>query len=46
MSMLETIEDLMIAQKCTGCAHLVDKGDIPRCVYACPTEALKFCEEE
>jgi Fe-S-cluster-containing dehydrogenase component len=39
-------ENLMIAQKCTGCAHLVDKGDIPRCVDACPTEALKFCEEE
>lgn len=37
----------MIAQKCTGCAHLLDKGEKePRCVDACPTEALKFCDEE
>lgn len=39
-------ENLSIAQKCTGCAHLVDKGDSPRCVDACPTEAIKFGEEE
>lgn len=39
-------EDLNIAQKCTGCAHLLDKGwKEPRCVDACPTEALKFMEE-
>jgi ferredoxin len=41
-------EDLNLAQKCTGCAHLLD-GDhpinVPRCVDACPTEALKFGEE-
>jgi Fe-S-cluster-containing dehydrogenase component len=38
---------LMIAQKCTGCAHLLDKGEKePRCVEACPTEAIKFGEEE
>ena len=38
--------DLNIAQKCTWCAHLLDKGwKEPRCVDACPTEALKFGEE-
>jgi tetrathionate reductase subunit B len=44
-------EDLNIAQKCTGCAHLLDgKGGkevpkVPRCVDACPTECLKLLEE-
>ena len=28
-------------QKCTGCAHLLDNGRLsPRCVEACPTEAI------
>jgi len=39
--------DLNIAQKCTGCAHLLDKGwKEPRCVDVCPTQALIFGEEE
>jgi tetrathionate reductase subunit B len=39
--------DLNIAQKCTWCAHLLDKGwKEPRCVDACPTGALRFGEEE
>ena len=39
-------EDLNMAQKCTGCAHLLDDGwDVPRCVDACPTGALSFAEE-
>jgi tetrathionate reductase subunit B len=39
-------EDLNIAQKCTGCAHLLDNDwKEPRCVDACPTLALKFMEE-
>jgi len=39
-------EDLLIAQKCTWCAHLLDQGwKEPRCVDACPTGALKFGEE-
>ena len=39
--------DLNIAQKCTMCAHLLDDGwKEPRCVDACPTEALRFGEEE
>ncbi|MEM2103702.1 MAG: 4Fe-4S dicluster domain-containing protein [Candidatus Bathyarchaeia archaeon] len=40
-------EAFMIAQKCTGCAHLLDQGEKePRCVDACPTEAIKFGEEK
>ena len=40
-------EDLNVAQKCTMCAHLLDRGwKEPRCVDACPTEALKFGEED
>ena len=39
-------EELNIAQKCTGCAHLLDAGwTVPRCVDVCPTEALRFGEE-
>ncbi len=44
-------EDLNLAQKCSGCAHILDgKGGqevpkVPRCVDACPTEALKFVDE-
>jgi Fe-S-cluster-containing dehydrogenase component len=39
-------DTLKIAQKCTGCSHLLDNGyKLPRCVEACPTDALKFGEE-
>jgi Fe-S-cluster-containing dehydrogenase component len=39
-------ETLGICQKCTGCAHLLDAGEkLPRCVEACPTDALCFGEE-
>jgi tetrathionate reductase subunit B len=39
-------EESHIAQKCTGCAHLLDRGwKEPRCVDACPTEALKLIDE-
>jgi Fe-S-cluster-containing dehydrogenase component len=34
-----------IAQKCTGCAHLLDAGlKQPRCVEACPTDALQLLD--
>ncbi|MDR1572944.1 MAG: 4Fe-4S dicluster domain-containing protein [Clostridiales Family XIII bacterium] len=40
-------EDTNIAQKCTGCAHLLDNGwTEPRCADACPTLALRFMDEE
>jgi len=40
-------EALNISQKCTGCAHLLDHGyTLPRCVEACPTDAMLFGEEE
>ncbi len=36
-------EELKLAQKCTFCAHLLDDGwKEPRCVEACPTQALVF----
>ena len=39
-------EDLNIAQKCTGCAHLLDNGwKETRCADACPTLALKIMDE-
>ena len=40
-------EELKVAQKCTMCAHLLDdKWKAPRCVQACPTEALTFVSME
>ena len=45
-------DDLNLAQKCTGCAHILDgKGGgeglpiLPRCVDICPTGAIKFVDE-
>ncbi len=42
-------EDLHLAQKCTGCAHLLDRKDgswkVPRCVDACSYDAIQFGEE-
>jgi Fe-S-cluster-containing dehydrogenase component len=40
-------EDLNIPQKCTLCAHLLDRGWAePKCAKACPTGAITFGEEE
>jgi tetrathionate reductase subunit B len=40
-------DGLNIAQKCTGCAHLLDRGwKEPRCVDACAHDAIKFGEAE
>jgi Fe-S-cluster-containing dehydrogenase component len=39
--------DLGLAQKCTGCAHLLDGGwKEPRCADVCPTGAISFGEEK
>jgi len=36
-------EELQVAQKCTMCAELLDSGyKVPRCVEACPNQALIF----
>jgi tetrathionate reductase subunit B len=38
--------DLRLAQKCTGCSHLLDKGwKEPRCVDICPTGALRWVDQ-
>jgi len=45
-------KELNIAQKCTGCAHLLDGKDplwkfkVPKCVDACHTGALVFGDED
>ena len=40
-------EELEVAQKCTGCAHLLDGGRTePRCVHACPAGALRYVGDE
>jgi Fe-S-cluster-containing dehydrogenase component len=40
-------ENLNIAQKCTGCAHLLDQGwKEPRCADACPTGVIRLMEEK
>lgn len=41
-------QGLNIAQKCTGCSHLLDNDKnwtVPRCVDQCPTGAIQFGEE-
>ena len=41
-------KDLQIAQKCNGCAHLLDRGfpiKEPRCVDSCYPGMIKFGEE-
>lgn len=35
-------QELDIAQKCTFCAHRIEKGTIPRCAESCPTDAIIF----
>lgn len=36
-------EEAQVAQKCTGCAHLMDEGwKDTRCTQVCPTEALRL----
>lgn len=41
--MIHWNEEEKVPQKCTLCAHLLDKGwEKPRCVQACPTGALSI----
>ena len=36
-------DEAQVAQKCTGCAHLMDEGwKDTRCSQVCPTEAIKL----
>jgi len=35
-------EEKNLPQKCTFCVHRLEKGEIPRCVQACPSECLVF----
>jgi len=37
--------ELGVAQKCTGCAHRVDEGALPRCADVCPHDVILFVEE-
>jgi len=40
-------EEEQVPQKCTFCAHLLDKGwKVPRCVQVCPTGALSILHIE
>ena len=39
-------EELDVPQKCTGCAHLVNEGELPHCVDVCPHGAIQFGDEE
>ncbi len=39
-------EESGLAQKCTGCAHLLDNGwQVPRCVDVCSHDAILYKEE-
>ena len=35
-------EETQIPQKCTFCAQRLDQGQMPRCMMACPTDAIKI----
>ena len=38
----DTGKDKGVIEKCTMCAHLIDKGEKPACVKHCPGQARKF----
>lgn len=35
-------EEKNLAQKCSFCVHRLEEGNLPRCVQACPTNAITF----
>ncbi len=37
-------DDKQIPQKCTFCVHRLEKGQIPRCMQACPADAISIGE--
>jgi Fe-S-cluster-containing dehydrogenase component len=42
-------DELNLPQKCTGCAHLLDRGwpiNVPRCVDNCHVDVILFGEED
>jgi Fe-S-cluster-containing dehydrogenase component len=42
-------EELQTPQKCTGCAHLIDRGwpiSVPRCLDNCHVDVYQFGEED
>ena len=39
-------QDVGVAQKCTGCAHRVDAGSLPRCAEVCPHDVILFADED
>lgn len=38
--------DKGVIEKCTMCAHRIDKGEVPACVFHCPGQARKFGDIE
>lgn len=47
LGMIYYNDELDVAQKCTGCAHLLDDGwSEPRCVDACATGALRIMDND
>ena len=35
-------EEINLPQKCTFCVHRLEKGEIPRCIQACPSDCMTF----
>jgi tetrathionate reductase subunit B len=42
---IQVNHDMSVAQKCTMCAHLIDKGLPPTCAKHCPARAITFVKD-